>query len=190
MRQVLRREGSSSAYLGRTFAVGFFGGMLVPMGQSLVCLALWLVIDRLMKLRFNPVLACLLTLISNPLTTPFWFYLFYLTGTAMLGSSALGFDEFSVRLAPLLKNLDNIDSIWESVVLLMKGIGLPILLGSVPWHFMMAFVGYFVGAWLFWRIRKRFEKKLALRKLRGKRKPGRRFMRRLLAPMKKLKGKA
>jgi uncharacterized protein (DUF2062 family) len=152
------RENRNPAYLGRSFAVGFFSGMWVLWGQSGIALALWVVIDRLMHFRFNAVIACLTTLITNPLTTPFWFYLYYLTGQLMLGESAIEFSAFTSELKPVLSTLD-VDSIINSIKLLIKGIGWPIAIGSIPWYFIMAAVGYFIGARISVHLRRRQLKK-------------------------------
>jgi uncharacterized protein (DUF2062 family) len=152
-------EGSgSAAYLGRTFAAGFFAGMLVPPGQTPIVLALWIVFDKWLGYRFNLIAACLLTLISNPTTTPMWYYLYYLTGQAMLGGRTMEFGAFVKRLKPLMASF-SFDNIWESLALLAKGIGYPIMMGSLVWHVVMAFVGYFLGVWIYGRIQ-------AVRKMR------------------------
>jgi|GEM_PF-4819482 len=150
---------NNPAYLGRTFAVGFFGGMFVPYGQSLICIAIWLVVDRIMHYRFNVVLSCLATLISNPLTTPFWFYLFYLTGQELLGGHAMAFSDFTYKLGPILSGTSE-GGFVAGLTLLMKGIGIPILIGSLPWHLIMIPVGYFFGVWVY----REFHKLLAYRR--------------------------
>jgi uncharacterized protein (DUF2062 family) len=152
------RKNRNPSYMGRTFAVGFFGAMWVLWGQSGIVLALWLVIDRLLRFRFNLVIGCLATLITNPLTTPFWFYIYYLTGQWMLDNSAIRFSAFARELKPLLSTLD-MDGIVNSIKMLVKGIGWPILIGSIPWYAIMCSVGYLLGVRIAIALRRRQHRK-------------------------------
>jgi uncharacterized protein (DUF2062 family) len=157
-RSLLSKETRSPAYLGRTFAVGFCAGMFMIYGQSLLCLAIWLVMDRWLKLRFSVLIASLLTFISNPLTTPFILYLYYLTGQAMLGDSVVSLRYFLVQTRILLTNIDR-GNLWEGLKLVTVGIGWPIALGSLPWHVIMTFVGYKTGVRVHWRLNQVMERK-------------------------------
>ncbi|MDR1477238.1 MAG: DUF2062 domain-containing protein, partial [Rickettsiales bacterium] len=160
------RDNRSPAYLGRSFSVGFFSGMWVGLGQSVIAIAIWLLIGRTRRFRFSVVIACLTTLLTNPLTTPFWFYLYYITGQVMLGKGSLPFAKFSEKLAPLLQTLD-VESLLESLKLLARGIGWPILIGSGPWYFIMAAVGYWLGARIaiYLRRRQHAKKKRRIRRM-------------------------
>ncbi|MDR0366993.1 MAG: DUF2062 domain-containing protein [Rickettsiales bacterium] len=148
MKSLRSREGRSPEYMARTFAVGFSSGAFVLYGQSAICVALWFAMAKLMKKNFNLVLACLLTLISNPLTTPFIFYAFYLTGQRMLGASAIEFSTFLSSSGLAMLDDLSLATLWHTIKMLAKGVGKPILVGSLPWHAIMAVVGYAMG----WRI--------------------------------------
>ena len=162
-RSLFAKEKRTPAYLGRTFAVGFCAGMFIFYGQSLLCLVIWLIMDRCLKLRFSVLTASLLTFISNPVTTPFILYVYYLTGQVMLGDKVVSFRSFITQARILLMNLER-GNLWEGFKLVIMGIGWPITLGSLPWHVIMAFVGYGVGVRVYWRLHKIIEKKKILRK--------------------------
>ena len=157
-RNLFTKENSSPAYLGRTFAIGFSAGMFIIYGQSLLCLAIWLVMDRWLKLRFNLLIASLLTFISNPLTTPFILYLYYLTGQAILGDSIVSLPSFLVQARILLANIGR-GNLWHGFKLVAVGIGWPIMLGSLPWHVFMGFLGYGVGVRTHWKLHAIMKKK-------------------------------
>ena len=162
-RSLFAKEKRTPAYLGRTFAVGFTAGMFIFYGQSLLCLAIWLIMDRWLKFRFSVLIASLLTFISNPLTTPFILYMYYLTGQAMLGDSVVSFASFLTQAKILLMNLER-GNLWEGFRLVAVGIGWPIALGSLPWHVVMGFLGYGVGVRTHWRLHKIIEEKKKYRK--------------------------
>lgn len=166
MRHIIRSvglTGEGAAYFGRTFAAGWFAGMLVPPGQTPIVFVLWMIFDRGLHLRFSLVAACILTLISNPLTTPFWYYIYYLTGQEMLGESTMEFAAFVEGIKPLLSDLSR-DGVLESLSMLMKGLGYPVLVGSLVWHALMVFVGYGTGVLVYRALlRRRKKKKLTAR---------------------------
>jgi uncharacterized protein (DUF2062 family) len=163
-RRLLAKKNSSPSYLGRTFAVGLCAGMFIIYVQSLQCLAVWLVMDRWLKLRFNVLIASLLTFISNPVTTPFILYLYYLTGQAILGDSVVSLSSFLTQARILLFNIDR-GNMMQGLKLVAMGIGWPIMLGSLPWHILMAFLGYGIGVRVHWRLydimtKKKFRKSI------------------------------
>jgi uncharacterized protein (DUF2062 family) len=149
-------------YLGRTFAVGFCVGAFFLYGQTLLCIAVWLVMDRWLKRRFSVLIASLLTFISNPLTTPFILYLYYMTGQALLGNPAVPFSSFLIQAKIILTSIDT-SNLSEVLRLLGIKFGCPIALGSLPWHIIMAFIGYNAGIRAYWKLHKILEKKKQLK---------------------------
>ena len=162
LRALFKEEKRPSSYLGLTFAVGFSAGMFIFYAQSLLCVLIWLILDRWLKIRFNVIIASLLTFISNPLTTPFILYVYYLTGQAMLGDSVISMTAFWSYAKAFLVDTDGV-SLWDGFKLLLMGIGRPIALGSLPWHVIMAFVGYYTGVRFHWWLHKLIDKKRLLR---------------------------
>jgi uncharacterized protein (DUF2062 family) len=149
---------TSPGYLGRTFAIGMSVGIFFFMGQLAIVTVLWLLLDRLLKLRFSLLIACLITFISNPLTSPFIIYIFYMTGSMMLGSAAVSFVTLTHRLRGILDNWDLVDGIG----ILFRGVGKPIIYGSIPWHIIMAVAGYWIGVSSY----KKFKKTVHIRKMK------------------------
>lgn len=153
------KKNKSPAYMGRTFCVGFIAGINPFWGQSLICFILWSIIDRVFKLRFNLIIACLLTFISNPLTTPIMFYIFYITGQLMLGEASIPFATFVNEIKALLIEDFSADHLIETLTLLLKGIGKPILIGNIPWTVIVGIFGYYLGYRISIRLRKQRNKK-------------------------------
>ena len=153
------KKNKSPSYIARTFCVGRVAGINPFWGQSLICLIVWSVVDRLLHFRFNLIIACLLTFVSNPLTTPIMFYIFYLTGQLMLGETSIPFAVFVKEIKALLIEDFSLTHIWDSLALLIKGLGKPILLGNIPWSIIVGIVGYYIGYRLSIKLRKQQNKK-------------------------------
>ncbi|MGN0929039.1 MAG: DUF2062 domain-containing protein [Alphaproteobacteria bacterium] len=153
------KKNKSPVYIARTFCVGFVAGINPFWGQSLICLIIWTIVDRLLHFRFNLIIACLLTFISNPLTTPIMFYIFYLTGQLILGEASIPFAVFVGEIKTLLLEDFTFSHIWETLTLLVKGIGKPIILGNIPWSVIVGIVGYYIGYRLSIKLRKQRNKK-------------------------------
>jgi len=150
--RLLSSDGNvSAAYLGRTFAIGLSAGLFFFYGQMVVCLLLWLLLDKWLKLKFNLFISCLLTFISNPLTTPFIFYIYYLTGSFVFGKSAVSFSELMRQLRAIVGQLD-FAGLYDGIKILLNGVMKPIIIGSIPWHIVAAAVGYWLGVRMYKRL--------------------------------------
>ena len=131
-------------YTARSVLVGIICGLLPIIGQSSVVLAVWLVARRC-NWGFNLVLAVLWTFISNPLTAPFMFYGFYVTGQVMMGHwhNLSGFTSF-VALAKDLVSEEL--SLGQQAKLLLDTLFLDwyfaMCLGFVPWGVLCGWLGY------------------------------------------------
>ena len=153
------KRNKSPAYMGRTFCVGFIAGINPFWGQSLICFIVWSVIDKVLNFRFNLIIACLLTFISNPLTTPIMFYIFYITGQFILGETSIPFTTFVNEIKTLLIDDFSADHLIETLTLLLKGIGKPILIGNIPWSIVVGIIGYYLGYRISIKLRKKRNKK-------------------------------
>lgn len=155
-----KKENRSPRYFAITVCVGLVAGISPIFGQSYACVITWFIL-RFFKIRFNLIVACALTFISNPLTTPFLFYLFYLTGQFMLGESVLTFSTFVSQLNQCLSQDWTLKTLWDISMQLIHGIGKPIILGYVPWGIAAGFFGYFLGyqAAVKWRLRQLAKKR-------------------------------
>lgn len=155
-----KKENRSPRYFALTVCVGLIMGISPVIGQSYLCILTW-GICRFFKVRFNVIVACALTFISNPITTPFLFYTFYLTGQLMLGENMIGFSTFIAQLNACLSQDISLKTLWDVFVQLAHGIGKPIFLGYVPWGIGAGFLGYFLGyqAAIKWQLRQMKKKK-------------------------------
>lgn len=131
-------------YTARSVLVGVVCGLMPIIGQSTIVVAVWLV-GRRFNWSFNVVIAALWTFISNPLTTPFMFYGFYVTGQVMMGhwNDLSGFDRF-VSLSRDLVN-DEL-GLWEQVKLISRLLfldwALAMWVGFIPWGALCGWLGY------------------------------------------------
>lgn len=149
-----KKENRSPRYFALTVCVGLVFGISPIIGQSYLCILTW-GICRLFGVRFNVIVACALTFISNPVTTPFMFYTFYLTGQMMLGEGMIGFSNFVAQLNACLSQDISWATLFDVLSQLFHGIGKPIFLGYLPWAIIAGIVGYFLGyqAVVKWRLR-------------------------------------
>ena len=153
------KRNKSPAYMGRTFCVGFIAGINPFWGQSLICFIVWSIVDKVFNFRFNLIIACLLTFISNPITTPIMFYIFYITGQFILGETSIPFATFVNEIKTLLIDDFSADHLIETLTLLLKGIGKPILIGNIPWSIVVGIIGYYLGYRISIKLRKKRNKK-------------------------------
>jgi uncharacterized protein (DUF2062 family) len=153
-------------YLALSFAIGLAAGMFPPLGQAGICFIVWLILDKVFKVKFSLIISSLSTLVSNPLTTPFWYYAFYLTGQAILAENAIPFSVFVEEIKEFMQLGINWQDFWNSVSLFLKGVFYPIMVGSIPWYFIMGGLGYYLGysISLYLRRRDNMRKKTSIRK--------------------------
>lgn len=153
--------------MGITFCVGFVTGISPLFGQTLICFFIWLLFKKVFKVRFNLIIACLLTFISNPITTPFLFYIFYLTGQMMIGKTSIPFSQFIENIHTLFTDEFSVENIKDSFHTLIIGVGKPILIGNIPWSVLSGFIGYYIGTQISIRFkRKRIYIKKQIQKIR------------------------
>lgn len=124
----------------RGVALGMFTGILIPMGQIPACAVLAL------PLRANVPAAALTTFFTNPVTTPFLFYLYYKVGgwtLALTGKAAAAAEKAQVSA---------VDPGWNEWIHHLAGdYGLPTLIGMVICSILGGVLGYFVAT-LSWRL--------------------------------------
>lgn len=164
-----KKENRSPHYFALTVCVGLVFGISPIVGQSYLCILTW-GICRFFGVRFNVIVACALTFISNPVTTPFMFYTFYMTGQMMLGESMMSFSGFVAQLNACLAQDISFKTLWDVLVQLFHGIGKPIALGYIPWGIIAGFLGYFLGyqAVVKWRLRQLKKRQMKKARRRAK----------------------
>ncbi len=162
------RSSATPDYTARGVFVGLLVAMTPTVGiQMAIVAAIWAVV-RVVRPAwdFNVVVGMLWTWLTNIFTLPPIYYLFLLTGEAMLGrwGEAGGYAMFSERLVKLLKtDASFLESLWIYVVGIFEAWGVPMLLGCVPWAIASAFLGYWWSLRLIQRFRLRRRNRVSRR---------------------------
>lgn len=162
IRLVKNKKDRTPHYVALTVCVGVVMGVSPVIGQSYLCVLIWSIF-RLLKIRFNLIAACAITFISNPLTTPFLYYLFYITGQTLLGEGMVPFKIFVEQLNATFRDEFSYQMLKDTVFELLNGVAKPILIGYIPWGILGGALGYFLGyrAFIKWQLRRQRKKMLA-----------------------------
>lgn len=136
-------------HTARGVMTGLFWAMTPLVGiQMLLVLATWIACRRLFDWHFSLVLGLAWTWVTNAFTILPFYYAYYVTGQVLLGhwDALTGFDTF----ATLWREAFAADvGFWKAVadytVALVEGWGVPLLIGSLPWAFGSAAIGYWVS---------------------------------------------
>ena len=145
----LKRGQMPPEYVARGVAVGLVVGFTPTVGVQLFAVfGLW-ALSRYLPERchFHIVPAFAWVWVTNVFTIGPIYYLFLLTGQAMLGRfdelGSIGLDEFSATLTTLVsQDASFLQGLWQGTVALLDLWGLPLFLGSVPWAIGTAWLGY------------------------------------------------
>ncbi len=144
----IQRSIHSPELIARGVMVGLAWGLTPTIGLQMgLCFLTWMFTVRVLRWDFNIVIAMAWTWTTNLVTMLPAYYLFYLTGSFMLGrfGDLTGYGEF---LALWDKNVPGEEALgfwpWlgEYLVILLKGWGLPMLIGCLPWAALGGWAGY------------------------------------------------
>lgn len=125
-----KADNISPRYLAMSMAVGIGIGLMPIWGQAYFCFLLWATFKKFKKLRFNLVLACACTFISNPLTTPFMAFGYYLLGCLIMGKSGLSFESFITQAKDILESTSTFTiKLKDGFDFALGDVGLPIAIG-------------------------------------------------------------
>jgi uncharacterized protein len=155
-------------YAARGVFVGVFIALTPTTGiQMLMVGVVWLVVRRWWPEReFSLVAGLAWTWITNVFTLPPLYFLYLLTGRALLGHPAEvhDYETFEDRLAepvpeepPWIEVLPDesgsLQMLWTYSVNLLDRFALPIFVGSLPWTLLGAWLGYHGSLALVRRVR-------------------------------------
>lgn len=131
----MKRERKNPQYIARATAVGIFCGFTPMFWQMNLVFVIWLA-ARFFKIHFSLPIGFAWTWISNTFTNIPLFYLYYLTGSFLMGKEIGGYSLF-------MSHFDSgiIDGFKEIIV----GYGPAILLGSTVYMAAGAVIGYFLS---------------------------------------------
>ncbi len=132
-------------------ARGVFYGVLVGLTPTVgvqmgIVFAIWLALRSMRRdLDFNLIAAVAWTWISNALTLPPLYYVFFVTGQVLLGrwDDLAGYDTFAAKLAAALPtDASWFDAIWVYTVNLFQTFGEPMFMGCIPWAVAGSWIAY------------------------------------------------
>ncbi|MEO5365066.1 MAG: DUF2062 domain-containing protein [Magnetococcus sp. WYHC-3] len=144
----LKRGWHEPEVMARSVGLGLLYGFTPTVGiQTQMVLATWLVAKPL-KWRFDPLVAIVWTLVSNPFTMVPLYYLFYLVGLALTGDANhfTDFASFEMAFNALLAESAT-SGFWDGtaavVGFLWDTMGVNILMGCLPFSLISAPLGYY-----------------------------------------------
>lgn len=108
----------------------------------------WTIATRLLKWDFALIPALAFIWVTNIFTIIPTYYVYYVTGQAMLGhwSGIAGYGAFAALFASTAPaDAGFFEAIWAWIQTLLTYWGVPIVLGSIPWTILMAWLGYRVS---------------------------------------------
>ena len=127
-------------------AIGMFWALNPLVGiQMYLTTANWLIF-KLFKIRFHLPIAIAMVWISNPLTVPFFYYAFYITGIYFLKLfnlhyEILSFEKFNM-IIQTSRSMVFFDGVWFWIKFLLDDFGIPALVGGLVWAIPSAFATY------------------------------------------------
>lgn len=133
------RSRQSPEFTARGVANGVFWGLTPTLGlQTIEILGTWGIARFAFGRDSSLIQALIWVWVNNPITMVPMFYVFYLTGVKMMGGPAGDYNAF-VRLWDETETRG-----WlEGLLTIARGIGLPMLIGCVPYAI--------AGSWLSYR---------------------------------------
>lgn len=141
----LKRSRHPPEYTARAVAIGLFWGFTPTVGiQMYLVLATWLLVRRNPRFDFAPIVGIAWTWTTNVITMWPIYYVFYVTGRLMMGdvSGALGYDYFVAAWQRVLAAEGMVDVTKAYLRAIVGDFGLPMTIGSIPYAFGSAWLGY------------------------------------------------
>lgn len=118
-------------------SIGMFWAINPLVGVQMYLVTINWLIFKLIGIRFNLAIALAMVWITNPLTMPFFYYLFYISGIYFsklinVHFSLLSFDHFKMILEQT-GNLSFIDGLKFWFNFLIDDFGIPAVIGGLVW---------------------------------------------------------
>lgn len=161
----IKRSPHPPEHTARAVAIGLFWAMTPLIGiQMYLVFLTWLVARRRPNWEFGVIIAMAWTWVTNVFTMWPIYYAFYITGRVMLGeqNQIPGYENFIHHWQGALSNGDGF---FETLVVQVKVVaqerGLPLIIGSIPYAVVAAWLGYRYS--LKYVIRRRAAKRRAIK---------------------------
>lgn len=141
----IKRERHNPEYVARGTAVGLFCGLTPIVWQMNIVFVIWLA-AKLFKIHFSLPVGLAMTWVSNTFTNLPLLYLYYITGSFLMGKETGGYGEFmSFFQAGIIEGIKQTFIFW----------GKPILVGSFIYMITFSILGYFIS----YRYAKKFKER-------------------------------
>lgn len=144
----IKRSTHSPEHTARGVMVGLMWGLTPTVGAQMVfCLFTWMIAKRFTKWDFSLIISLAWTWTTNVITLVPAYYLFFITGQMMLGrfDDLSGYGEFASTWGRAMEDNPAAgfwEGAWSYTVMLIKGWGLPMLIGCIPWSILGGLAGY------------------------------------------------
>ena len=143
----LLRSRHAPEYTARGVLVGLAIALTPTVGvQMLLVFGVWLLAGRFVRRwDFNLVVAMAWCWVTNIATAPPLYYLYIITGRALLGQwgGIEGYDSFVTTLgASMPRDAGWLTEAWVFLLNLFKAFGVPLFVGCIPWAILGAWAGY------------------------------------------------
>ncbi len=127
-------------------SIGLIWSMTPLIGiQMYLGLGTW-IIFRLFRIRFYLPIAIAMIWITNPITLPFFYYIFYIVGKYVLIVFGIGFQEISfdtlISISKQSESMGLISGLYNWTIFLLDRMGLPMFVGGFTVGIPMALLGY------------------------------------------------
>jgi len=162
----IKRSPHPPEHAARAVAVGLFWAMTPLIGiQMYLVFLTWLVARRRPNWEFGLIIGMAWTWVSNVFTMWPLYYAFYITGRVLLGeqNEIPGYENFIHHWQGALSNGEGF---FETLVVQVKVIaqekGLPLIIGSIPYAILSAWLGYRYS--LKYVVRRRAAKRRAIKR--------------------------
>ena len=140
------RSRHSAAHTARGVANGVFWGLTPTIGlQTLEILATWFLARRVFAKDSSLLQAMVWAWVNNPVTVVPLYYIFYVTGLTLTGQRGVAVDYESFDITGLS----------------MTSVGVPLLIGSLPYAVAGSALSYAWAIWIVNRRRARLARKRA-----------------------------
>ena len=144
----LKRSVYTPKQIARGVMVGLAWGLTPTVGvQMIFCFFTWLITRKFFRWDFSLIVALAWTWITNVITLLPAYYVFFITGQFFLGrfDNLSGYNEFLSLWDQNVvddRSMGYFEWVWTYTVFLVKGWGLPLAIGCLPWSALGAWVGY------------------------------------------------
>ena len=145
----LKRSHHPPEYSAYGLMVGAVVALTPTVGVQMgIVVVIWLIARHLFKWHFNVILGCAITWVTNYLTAPPIYYIFYVTGQLLMGrwDDLAGYYAFVELSRSFFAPPDlGILGLTEYYITIFVGWGVPMLIGCVPYSVAGGVLSYLWG---------------------------------------------